>query len=132
MTYCLIWWLDKCLHSQNDFLIFENDQIITAFSILTLTHEITTSKRFYYDWKKKKKCLIWQIHILFKQLFGGVSSAHFKDSMTYYNQQITTHDNDNVQFNDQEGSKLYSSINVNSGAHTLRRIVSFLCIREIL
>ena len=37
----------------------------------------------------------------------------------HYNKQITTRDNDNVQFHDQEESKLNSTINVNKGAHTL-------------
>ena len=37
----------------------------------------------------------------------------------YYNKQITTHDNDNVQFHDQEESKLNTAIIMNKGAHTL-------------
>ena len=37
----------------------------------------------------------------------------------HYNKQITTRDNANVQFHDQEESKLNSTINVNKGAHTL-------------
>ena len=37
----------------------------------------------------------------------------------YYNKRITTRDNGNVQFHDQEESKLNSTINTNSGAHTL-------------
>ena len=37
----------------------------------------------------------------------------------YYNKQITTCDNGNVQFHDQEESELNSTINANSGAHTL-------------
>ena len=37
----------------------------------------------------------------------------------HYNKRITTRDNDNVQFHDQEESKLNSTINVNKGAHTL-------------
>ena len=43
----------------------------------------------------------------------------------YYNRQITTRDNGNirdngnVQSHDQEESKLNSTINANSGAHTL-------------
>ena len=37
----------------------------------------------------------------------------------YYNKRITTRDNDNVQSHDQEESKLNSTINANSGAHTL-------------
>ena len=36
----------------------------------------------------------------------------------YYNKRITTHDND-VQFHDQEESKLNTTISVNKGAHTL-------------
>ena len=35
------------------------------------------------------------------------------------NKPITTRDNSNVQSHDQEESKLNSTINVNSGAHTL-------------
>ena len=37
----------------------------------------------------------------------------------YYNKRITTRDNGNVQFHDQEESKLNSTININSGGHTL-------------
>ena len=37
----------------------------------------------------------------------------------YYNKRIATRDNDNVQSHDQEESKLNSTINANSGAHTL-------------
>ena len=37
----------------------------------------------------------------------------------YYNKQITTHDNGNVQSHDKEESKLNDTINMNSGAHTL-------------
>ena len=37
----------------------------------------------------------------------------------YYNKRITTCDNGNVQSHNQEESKLNSTINVNSGAHTL-------------
>ena len=36
-----------------------------------------------------------------------------------YNKQITTRDNGNVHFHDQEESKLNSTIDANSGAHTL-------------
>ena len=37
----------------------------------------------------------------------------------YYNKRITTRDNGNVQSHDQEESKLNSTINANSGAHTI-------------
>ena len=40
-----------------------------------------------------------------------------KLSYKYYNKRITTHDN--VQSHDQEESKLNSTINASSGAHTL-------------
>ena len=36
-----------------------------------------------------------------------------------YNKRITTRDNGNVQFHDQEQSELNSTINVNEGFHTL-------------
>ena len=36
-----------------------------------------------------------------------------------YNERITTRDNGNVQSHDKEESKLNSTINANSGAHTL-------------
>ena len=36
-----------------------------------------------------------------------------------YNERITTRDNDNVQSHDKEESKLNSTINANSGFHTL-------------
>ena len=42
-----------------------------------------------------------------------------KLSYKYYNKRITTRDNGNVQSHDQEESKLNSTINANSGAHTL-------------
>ena len=37
----------------------------------------------------------------------------------YYNRRITTRDNYNIQSHDQEESKLNSTINADSGAHTL-------------
>ena len=37
----------------------------------------------------------------------------------HYNKRIKTRDNDNVQFHDQEESKLNSAINVSKGAYTL-------------
>ena len=37
-----------------------------------------------------------------------------------YSKQITTRDNGNVQSHGQEESKLNSTINANSGAHTLK------------
>ena len=40
-------------------------------------------------------------------------------SYKYYNKQITTRDNGNVQSHDKEESKLNSTITTNSGAHTL-------------
>ena len=42
-----------------------------------------------------------------------------KLSYKYYNKRITTRDNGNVQSHDQEESKLSSTINANSGAHTI-------------
>ena len=42
-----------------------------------------------------------------------------KSRYNYYNQRITTRDNGNVQFHGKEESKLDSTINANSGAHTL-------------
>ena len=43
-----------------------------------------------------------------------------KVSYKYYNKRITTsHNSVNVQSNDKEKSKLNSTINTNSGAHTL-------------
>ena len=42
-----------------------------------------------------------------------------KLSYKYYNKQITTRDNGNVQSHDKEESKLNSTITANSGAHTL-------------
>ena len=41
------------------------------------------------------------------------------NKLGYYIKQITARDNSNVQSHDQEESKLNSTINVNSGAHTL-------------
>ena len=43
-------------------------------------------------------------------------------SYKYYNKRITTRDSGNVQSHDQEESKLNSTINVNSGAHTLPHV----------
>ena len=40
----------------------------------------------------------------------------------YYNKQITTRDNGDVQSRDQEESKLSSTINLDSGAHTLTHV----------
>ena len=42
-----------------------------------------------------------------------------KFSYKYYSKRITTRENDNVQSRGQEESKLNSTINANSGAHTL-------------
>ena len=42
-----------------------------------------------------------------------------KLSYKYYNNAITTHDNDNVQSHDKEESKLNSTITANSATHTL-------------
>ena len=42
-----------------------------------------------------------------------------KLSYTYYNNQITTRENGNVQFHNKEESKLNSTITANSSAHTL-------------
>ena len=42
-----------------------------------------------------------------------------KLSYKYYNKQITTRDNGNVQSHDKEESKLNGTITANSGAHTL-------------
>ena len=42
-----------------------------------------------------------------------------KSRYKYYIERITTRDSGNVQFHDQEESKLNSTINVNSGACTL-------------
>ena len=41
-----------------------------------------------------------------------------KLSYKYYHKRITTRNNGNVQFHDQEESKLNSTINANSAAHT--------------
>ena len=42
-----------------------------------------------------------------------------KLSYKYYNKRITIRDDGNVQSHDQEESKLNSTINASSGAHTL-------------
>ena len=42
-----------------------------------------------------------------------------KLSPKYYKKRIIPRDNGNVQSHDKEGSKLNSTINANSGAHTL-------------
>ena len=42
-----------------------------------------------------------------------------KSSYKYYNKQIATRGNGNVQSHDQEESKLNSTIKANSGVHTL-------------
>ena len=42
-----------------------------------------------------------------------------KLSYKYYNMRFTTRDTGNVQCHDQEQSKLNSTINANSAAHTL-------------
>ena len=69
--------------------------------------------------KKKKLKIIWQIHILLQRRFWYVSSVHFQDLMIKKDTSITTGDSGNVQSHDQEEGKLNSSINANSGAHTL-------------
>ena len=44
-----------------------------------------------------------------------------KSRYKYYNNRITIRDSGNVQFHDQEESKLTSTNNTNSGAHTITR-----------
>ena len=52
--------------------------------------------------------------------FSPVSSLMMKKlSYKYYNRQITTRDNGNVQSHNKEESKLNSTIPANSGAHIL-------------
>ena len=75
--------------------------------------------------KVKKSQLIWQIHISFQRRFGCVSSVHFQALIMiqlrykYYSKWITILNNSNVQSHDQEESKSSSTMNANSGAHTL-------------
>ena len=65
------------------------------------------------------------MHILFKGRFGRLSSVHFQALMMKkfrnkdYKERVTTRDNGNVQSYDKEESKSNSTININSGAHTL-------------
>ena len=60
-----------------------------------------------------------------KRRFGQNSSVHFQTLMMkklrykFYNEQITTCDNGNVQCHDQEESKLNSTIIKNSGTHAV-------------
>ena len=57
---------------------------------------------------------------IFFSPFSSVNDEKImRKSYEAYNKQISTRDNGNVQSHDQEGSKLKSTINVNSGAHTL-------------
>ena len=44
----------------------------------------------------------------------------------YYNKRITTRDNVNVRSHDQEKSKLNSTIDANSGAHTLTDYITYI------
>ena len=73
--------------------------------------------------KSKKPQLIWRIHILFQQCLGRVSAVYFQALMMqkfrykYYHKWITTRDNGNVHFHDQDQNKLSSRINSNSGAY---------------
>ena len=74
--------------------------------------------------KVRKLQLIWKIHVLFQRHFEGVSSVNFQNLMIkilrykYYNKQITTRNDDNVQSHDQVKNKYSSTINGNSDAHT--------------
>ena len=62
---------------------------------------------------------------MFQWRFERVSSVHFqalmmkKLSYKYCNKRTTTRDNHNVQSHDQEEINLNSTINANSGPHTL-------------
>ena len=75
--------------------------------------------------KQTTSQVIRQIHILFSRLFGRVSSVYFQaltmEKLSYkdYINQIRTRDNGNVQSHDQKDGTLNSTINANSGAHTL-------------
>ena len=94
---------------------------------LCLSHYYASrnKKASNYPKKVKKSQLIRQIHILFQQRFRRVWSVHFqaltikKLRYRYYNKRITNRDNGNVQSHDQQESKLNSTINANSGDHTL-------------
>ena len=63
--------------------------------------------------------------MLYSIFFRRFVSVHFqalmmkKSRYKHHNKQITTRYNGNVQSHDQEESKLNSTINANSGAHTL-------------
>ena len=63
----------------------------------------------------------YSIQVTFRTcFFSPVSSFNDeKIKLQDYNRRITTRDNNNVQSHDQEESKLNSTINANSGAHTL-------------
>ena len=75
--------------------------------------------------KKKKSQLIRPIHTLFQRRFARVSSVHFQALITkilrckYYNKWILIRGNGNVQTHDQEGNKFNSTINANTGDHTI-------------
>ena len=70
--------------------------------------------------KIKKFRLIWQIHFLFSRRFRHLSLVNFKHfRYIYCNKQIKTHENGNIQFDEQEENKLNSTINLNNGANTL-------------
>ena len=80
---------------------------------------------YSYHVKSKKLQLIWLIQILFQWRFGRVYLVHFpalmmkKCSCKYHHKRITTRDNGNVEFHDQDQSKWDSSISTNSGGYTL-------------
>ena len=57
---------------------------------------------------------------IFFSPFSNVNDEKIiRKSYEAYNKQISIRDNGNVPSHDQEGSKLKSTINANSGAHTL-------------
>ena len=70
---------------------------------------------------------MWLVHILFlsdvsnvflSPFFWSIFKLYWWKKNKYYKKRRTTWDNDNVQSNDQEESKLNSNIMLNSDAHT--------------
>ena len=59
------------------------------------------------------------ISAMFRMCFFSPLSSFNDVRYEHYNKRITTHNNANVQSHHQQESKLNSTINANSGAHTV-------------
>ena len=90
-----------------------------SLCIVRRNHKITSCIQSKKNHNSFGKSILYSSDIfdLFFSPFSRFSDEKIK--YKYYNKRFTTHENGNVQCHDQEQSKLNSTINANSAAHTL-------------